>query len=86
MSKEQTPITAEEWYKVHTENDLIRKKYSKYDFSTMEQYAQDKVLEAQNELIQDIKEKVAKMEETTTIQDFPFDVLHLLKTIKPIKK
>ena len=44
--KEQTPITAEEWYKKHTENDLIRKRYTDLDFSVMEQYAQAKVLEA----------------------------------------
>jgi hypothetical protein len=25
------------------------------------------------------------MEETTTIKDFPFDIVHLLKTIKPIE-
>jgi hypothetical protein len=42
-------------------------------------------LRGQLDLIQDIKQKVAKMEETTTIKDFPFDIVHLLKTIKPIE-
>jgi len=37
------------------------------------------------DLIQDIKKKVAKLEETTTITDFAFDIVHLLKTIKPVE-
>jgi len=40
--------------------------------------------QGQIDLINEIKRKVAKLEETVTIQDFPFDVLHLLKTIEPI--
>jgi len=35
-------------------------------------------LRGQLDLIQDIKKKVAKMEETTTITDFAFDIVHLL--------
>jgi len=42
--------------------------------------------QGQIDLINEIKRKVAKLEETVTIQDFPFDVLHLLKTIDVIKK
>ena len=52
--KEQTQITAEEWYKKHTENDLIRKRCTDLDFSVMEQYAQAKVLEA----LERVKEKL----------------------------
>lgn len=42
-------------------------------------------LRGQLDLIQDIKKKVARLEETTTITDFAFDMVHLLKTIKPIE-
>ena len=42
--------------------------------------------QGQLDLINDIKQKVMKLEETTTITDFPFDVIHLLKSIEPIKK
>ena len=37
----------------------------------------------QRDLIQDIKEKVAKLEENTNTTDFAFDVINLLKSIKP---
>ena len=42
-------------------------------------------LRGQLDLIQDIKKKVAKMEDTTTITDFAFDIVDLLKTIKPVQ-
>jgi len=42
-------------------------------------------LRGQLDLIQDIKKKVAKLEETTTIADFAFDIVNLLKTIKPVQ-
>jgi len=41
--------------------------------------------QGQIDLINEIKRKVAKLEETVTIQNLPFDVIHLLKTIEPIK-
>ncbi len=40
----------------------------------------------QMNLIRDIKEKVSKLEETTTITDLAFDIILLLKTIKPVDK
>ena len=42
--------------------------------------------QGQVELINEIKRKVAELEENVTIQNFPFDVIHLLKTIEPIEK
>jgi hypothetical protein len=46
----------------------------------------DEYTRGQIDLIKVIKEKVSKLEDTTTIQNFPFDMLHLLKNIKPIQK
>jgi len=42
--------------------------------------------QGQIDLINDIKQKVAKLEETTTITDLPFDVINLLKGLQPIEK
>ena len=43
----------------------------------------DNYTKGQEDLIQYIKDEVFKMEETTSIVDFPFDILYLLKSIKP---
>jgi threonine synthase len=43
----------------------------------------DNYTKGQEDLIQYIKDEVFKMEETTNIVDFPFDILYLLKSIKP---
>ena len=43
-------------------------------------------IKGQLDLINDIKTKVAELEKTATIKDFAFDIIHLLKTIKPIEK
>lgn len=49
--------------------------------SKMKDYEQGQV-----DLINHIKKEVAKLEETTTITNLPFDVIHLLKSIEPIEK
>jgi hypothetical protein len=43
-------------------------------------------LQGQLDLIADIKSKVAKFESSTTIDDLPFDIIFLLKSIKPVDK
>ena len=43
----------------------------------------DNYTKGQEDLIQYIKDEVFKMEETTNIVDFHFDILYLLKSIKP---
>jgi hypothetical protein len=43
----------------------------------------DNYTKGQEDLIQYIKDEVFKMEKTTNIVDFPFDILYLLKSIKP---
>jgi hypothetical protein len=94
MSKEETPITAEElkrkmkyamFQKCWEDSSLspIMKESLKGAIDVAEQHAQSKVLEAQNNLINDIKNKVANLEENTTTTDFVFDVINLLKSIKP---
>tara|TARA_R110000868_G_scaffold250233_1_gene506708 strand:- start:171 stop:338 length:168 start_codon:yes stop_codon:yes gene_type:complete len=46
----------------------------------------DEYLQGQLDLISDIKSKVAKFESTTTIDDLPFDIIYLLKSINPVDK
>ncbi len=40
--------------------------------------------QGQVDLINHIKEEVAKLEENTNTTDFAFDVINLLKSIKPL--
>jgi len=43
----------------------------------------DNYTKGQEDLIQYIKDEVLKIEETTNIVDLPFDIIYLLKSIKP---
>ena len=43
----------------------------------------DNYTKGQEDLIQYIKYEVLKIEETTNIVDLPFDIIYLLKSIKP---
>lgn len=54
--------------------------------SLMAQYANIKAQEAERNLINDIKDKVAKFEEVTNIKDFAFDVINLLKSIQSLNQ
>jgi hypothetical protein len=76
MSKEQTPITAEEFLRQCGTGE----EYIPWIALRMEQYAS----KSQNNLIADIKDKVSKLEENTNTTDFAFDVINLLKSIKPL--
>lgn len=42
--------------------------------------------QGQVDLINHIKKEVAKLEETTNTTDFAFDMINLLKSIKPLTK
>ena len=85
MSKEQTPIEEliEQIKLVHGSVPL-EDEYFDHMIEKDKEHTKAKVLEAQNYLIQDIKEKVAKLEENTNTTDFAFDVINLLKSIKPL--
>lgn len=43
----------------------------------------DNYTKGQEDLIQYIKDEVLNIEETTNIVDLPFDIIYLLKSIKP---
>ncbi len=88
--KEQTPIERlrEEIECSEILSDDTKRILSLIDWNRKiqeeEEFTQSKVLEAQNNLIADIKDKVAKLEENTNTADFAFDVINLLKSIKPL--
>jgi len=43
----------------------------------------DNYTKGQEDLVRYIKDEVLKIEETTNIVDLPFDIIYLLKSIKP---
>ena len=46
----------------------------------------DNYTKGQEDLVRYIKDEVLKIEETTNIVDLPFDIIYLLKSIKPIQR